>query len=254
MNPRLWIFLLPPLLVIAGCGGGASGGGAGAGGVGPTGARPEVQEPEGPVLRWSPEEHGPLAVAQRWADEGGFVNELKDILSGRDPRGEEMRERLRVLEDEVRRPEVLMELFDYYDKTGHPILASVLRDFPRHTAMVVVTLAKTRPEFAMRMADKLFFVGSKPVKEAWEYTPLRQTVARLCKRTGFDSTDIQGGDTRVWALRVAGKALVREAKDGILAAAGYGKDEQGTRLAADPYGPAEAVARQIIREKMRRRR
>jgi hypothetical protein len=249
MRPAL--FLLPPLLVIAGCGGGASGE-APTPGASPGGASAERREATGPVIRWDEAEHGPLGVAQRWADEGGFVNELKDILSGRDPRGAKMRARLEDLDDPV--PEVLTELLDYFDKSGHPTLISVLRDFPRDFAMVLVKVAQSRPEFAMRMAHKGLFVGRKPLREAWAYGPLRTTVARLCKRTEFETTDIQGGPARVWALRVAGLATVKEAKDGILLAAGYAKGDNGHRLAADPYGPAEAMAKQIIRQKMRKKR
>lgn len=253
MKPRLWTLLLPPLLAIAGCGGGASGDGFGSRGI-LGGARVESPEKSSPVLRWDPDEHGPLGVARAWADEGGYVNELKDILAGRDPRGEKMRARLRDLEDEVRRPEVLTELLDYYDKSGHPTLLSVMRDFPVDFAMVLVKTAESRPEFSMRMADKVLFVGPKPVKAAWDYAPLRTTVARLCKRTEFETTDLQAGPARVWALRVAGKAKVREAKEGILLAAGYARDKGGTRLAADPYGPAEAMAKQIIRKRMRKKK
>jgi hypothetical protein len=222
--------LLPPLLVIAGCGGGASGE-APTPDAPPGGTPSEQRAATGPVIRWDEAEHGPLGVAQRWADEGGYVNELKDILSGRDPRGVKMRARLEDLDDPVRRPEVLTELLDYFDKSGHPTLISVLRDFPRDFAMVLVKL-----------------------REAWAYGPLRTTVARLCKRTEFETTDIQGGPARVWALRVAGLATVKEAKEGILLAAGYAKGDNGLRLAADPYGPAEAMAKQIIREKMRKKR
>lgn len=251
MNLRPSTFLLPPLLVISGCGGGASGP-APAAPPGGTGAAAAAAA-DGPVIRWDPDEHGPLGVARAWADQGGYVNELKDILSGRDPRGEKMRTRLAALEDEVRRPEVLVELVDYYDKTGHPTLASVLRDFPRDTAAALVRVAEGRPEFAMRVADRVLFVGPEPVAAAWDYAPLRTTVARLCKRTEFEVADLQGGPARVWALKVAGKALVKEAKDGILLAAGYAKSEDGRRLPADPYGPAEAMATQIIRQKMRRK-
>ncbi len=205
-------------------------------------------------MRWVPAQHDEAAFYRAWADERKFEKDIVTLLEGRDPGGLKLRAKLSALDDPVRRPEVLEALLGYWERSGHPSLARVLKAFPADFAKVVVTVSSRRPEYSMRLADRFFFTGTQKVEAAWAEAGLVNTVVRLCKRTDFSVADLETGPARVWALKVAGKARLKEAIPEITKAAGLGKTPQGQPRLADPFGPARSMAERIIADNRRKRR
>lgn len=249
MRSPAWLTaLVVSLPILGGCGGGG-----GASRPPPAVAPEPAAPPVGPPLRWDPDEHSDLARARDWHQGDAWQVDLARLLADRDPGGASLAVPL-ARTPEPRRTELCGELLDYYERARHPDLAALLARFPVPVARVLGERLGARPEASLRLASRFLFRGEEPVAEAWQVAMLRGGVARLAKRTGFDVTDIQTGPTRVWALRLAGRARLKEAVEAIREAAGYARDEHGRRIAADPYGPAVDMALAIMRRERERQR
>lgn len=206
-----------------------------------------------PVLRWIPEEDGPLAAERAWVQEGSWHQDLDRVRA----RGEEEQglflQRIQDLPEAGLQDQVVRGLLGDWRAAQDPVVGRLLKALPAPLARALPELLKEAPLEGLQAADRFLFDGSERDREAWSHEPLRQAVVALCELTGDPELDLERGPLRAWALRVASKAHLKEVVPHLLRAAGRSRGPKGESLPSDPYQPAATLAIQVIEENQARR-
>jgi hypothetical protein len=217
--------------------------------------KPNTPFAASPVVSWTPTEHSEQALADAWAQEGLWKQDLTRLLKGRDPGGRKFLAHLKVLSGQDLKRQVLTGVLESWEQTGPVDLAPVIRAFPRLLASILPAILSSHPKRGLKLVERFLFVGSRRLKEAWLNRSLRAAVVRLCERPGLDlQQDLATGPLRARALRIASRAHLKEVIPALKKAAGLARNEKGVRLGMDPYGPAAALARSIIQKNRARQK
>jgi hypothetical protein len=186
--------------------------------------------------------------------EGTWKQDLERLRSGEDLQGGVFRAHLERVEELTLRVPVVQGVLLAWLERPESVLAGILKEQALVLAKILPEILRKDPDQGLRLADRFLFEGEKRHREAWNDPDLRNAVIQLCARPDLGEEDLETGPRRAWALRVASKARLREAVEHLMKAAGYARSESGQPLAADPFEPAAALAREVIRENQQRRR